>query len=403
MGNTVLVKPEAWQKIWARLIESNRVDLANRYHQVLRKALFESRSSIRPNMLKGIASDEVDALKNFISQISSSATEHGQQLYQIGLNEQAVLRLGQVTRQFILTHLEDGQMAPALEAIDTYQELVVRGYIQTQEKTILKEQELIRSAFQTAISRYTVEIKEIEALAQKATEANEFKTQFIARMGHELRTPLGAMMGMAEMLQEGVYGQLTSDQKDITQRIINNAIVLKQIFADLLDQSQIESGQLRLREAAFSPQVLTEEVHSNFLPLALQNGLTMQVKVDSNLPRMIIGDKTRIEQILSNLVVNAIKYTETGSITIQAYRDNATHWAIAVKDTGIGIAPEHLTYIFEPFRQTDESTSRKHGGVGLGLAIVQQLVSAMNGTIDVKSKFGQGSQFTVILPLQLTQ
>ncbi len=403
MGNTVLVKPEAWQKIWARLIESNRVDLANRYHQVLRKALFDGRSSIRPNMLKGIAANEVDALENFFSQISSSTIEHGEQLYQIGLNEQAVLRLGQVTRQFILTHLEDGQMAPALEAIDTYQELVVQGYIQTQEKTILKEQELIRSAFQTAISRYTVEIKEIEALAQKATEANEFKTQFIARMGHELRTPLGAMMGMAEMLQEGIYGQLTSEQKDITQRIINNAIVLKQIFAELLDQSQIESGQLRLKEEEFSPQVLTKQVHSNFLPLVLQKGLTMQVKVGSNLPPIIIGDKTRIEQILSNLVVNAIKYTETGSIAIRTYRENATHWAIEVKDTGIGIAQEHLTYIFEPFRQTDESMSRKHGGVGLGLAIVQQLVSAMNGTIDVKSKFGQGSQFTVILPLQLLQ
>ena len=403
MGNTVLVKPDAWKKILTQFIESNRVDLINHYHQVLREALFDSRSTIRPNMLKSIASDEVDVLKNFFGQSPSSATEHGTQLYQTGLNERAVLRLGHVTRQFILTHLEDGQIAPALEAIDAYQELVIQGYIQTQEKTILKEQELIRSAFQTAINRYTVEIKEIEAMAEKATEANEFKTQFIARMGHELRTPLGAMMGMAEMLQEGIYGQLTPEQKDITQRIINNAIVLKQIFADLLDQSQIESGQLRLREEAFSPQVLTEEVHSNFLPLALQKGLTLQVEVGSNLPHMIIGDKTRIEQILSNLVVNAIKYTETGSIKIQAYRDNATHWAIEVKDTGIGIAPEHLTYIFEPFRQTDESISRKHGGVGLGLAIVQQLVTAMNGTIDVKSKFGQGSQFTVILPLQLTQ
>jgi signal transduction histidine kinase len=253
---------------------------------------------------------------------------------------------------------------------------------------------------QTAVSRYTVEIREIEEMAQKATEANQFKTQFIARMGHELRTPLGAMLGMTQMLHEGIYGSLSPDQKDLTQRIINNALVLKQIFTELLDQSQIESGQLRLRIEEFSPQALTQSVHSNYLPLALKKGLSMQVKDEANLPETVLGDKARIEQILSNLVVNAIKYTDTGNIWVRAYKVNATHWGIEVKDTGIGIAPEHLDHVFEPFRQTDESSSRQYGGVGLGLAIVQQLVAAMNGTVEVKSKFGQGSRFTVALPIQ---
>jgi signal transduction histidine kinase len=403
MENTKSIKLDAWQKTSTQLIESNRADLANRYHQVLRETLFSNRTTMRPSMIKSIASDEIDALNRFLCQSLSSITEHGVQLYETGLGEQAVLRLGQATRQFFLTHLDDGQVAPTLEAIDAYQESVIQGYIQTQEKTILKEQELIRSAFQTAVSRYTIEIKEIEAIAQKATEANEFKTQFIARMGHELRTPLGAMMGMAEMLQEGVYGPLTPKQKDLTQRIINNAVVLKQIFTELLDQSQIESGQLQLKAEKISPQTLIETVYSNYLPLALQKGLAMQVKAHANLPRTIIGDETRIEQVVSNLVVNAIKFTETGSIVIRAYKADAAHWEVEVKDTGIGIAQEHLTYIFEPFRQTDETAGRKHSGVGLGLAIVQQLVTAMKGTIDVKSKLGQGSVFTVNLPLQLAQ
>ncbi|MEJ2747786.1 MAG: HAMP domain-containing sensor histidine kinase [Anaerolineae bacterium] len=403
MENTKSIKLDAWQKTSTQLIESNRADLANRYHQVLRETLFSNRTTMRPSMIKSIASDEIDALNRFLCQSLSSITEHGVQLYETGLGEQAVLRLGQATRQFFLTHLDDGQVAPTLEAIDAYQESVIQGYIQTQEKTILKEQELIRSAFQTAVSRYTIEIKEIEAIAQKATEANEFKTQFIARMGHELRTPLGAMMGMAEMLQEGVYGPLTPEQKDLTQRIINNAVVLKQIFTELLDQSQIESGQLQLKAEKISPQILIETVYSNYLPLALQKGLAMQVKAHANLPRTIIGDETRIEQVVSNLVVNAIKFTETGSIVIRAYKADAAHWEVEVKDTGIGIAQEHLTYIFEPFRQTDETAGRKHSGVGLGLAIVQQLVTAMKGTIDVKSKLGQGSVFTVNLPLQLAQ
>jgi len=398
-----LAIPDTQQKSLTQFIEASRVDLESNYHQVLRETLFSRRTTLRPSMLKGIASDEVDALKALFDRSTFSPFEHGVGLYQAGLSEQALLRLGQVTRQYLLIHLESIQVAPTLEAFDVYQEAVIQGYIQTQEKHILKEQELIRSALQTAVSRYMVEINEIEAMAQKATEANEFKSRFIARMGHELRTPLGAMMGLTEMLQEGVYGPLTPEQKDLTQRIINKAIILKQIFTELLDQSQIESGQLRLLAEEFSPQALVEVVYSNYLPLALQKGLAMRVKINANLPHTVIGDKVRIEQIVTNLVVNAIKYTDTGSIVIRAYKANATHWGVDVKDTGIGVAEEHLSYIFEPFRQTDETSHRKHGGVGLGLSIVQQLITAMNGTVEVKSKFGQGSVFTVNIPLHLTQ
>ncbi|MBE2202295.1 MAG: hypothetical protein IAE79_27035 [Anaerolinea sp.] len=369
----------------------------------MRETLFSRRTTIRPNMLKGIAADEVDALYNFVSlsQPAYPAVEHGEQLHLTGVSEQAMLRLGQVTRQFFLARLENDHIAPALNMIDVYQEALIRGYFQAQERTILKEQELIRSALQKAVGRYMVKIEEVETMAQRATEANEFKTRFIARIGHELRTPLGAMMGMAEMLQAGIYGPLTSDQEDMIRRIINRAMVLKQIFAELLDQTQIESGQLRLKAEEFSPRSLIETTHSNYLPMALQKGLSMQVNVDSNLPPAIIGDKSRIEQIVTNLIVNAIKFTEKGSVVVHAYQTNATYWGVKVQDTGSGIDPEHITYIFEPFRQIDETSSRKYGGVGLGLAIVQQLVTAMDGTIEVKSKLGQGSVFTVSLPLQL--
>ncbi len=404
MGNTNrLVTPDVRHETLAAFIEARRADLVSSFVQVLRETLFNRRTTIRPNQVKSIASNEVDALITYFGQTPFSAIEHGAKLYRTGLNEGAVLRLGQVTRQFLLTHLEQEQFARALEAVDTYQESVIQGFFQTNERNILKEQELIRSALQTAVSRYMIEIKEIETLAQKATEANEFKTRFIARIGHELRTPLGAMMGLAEMLQEGIYGQLSTEQKDLTQRIINKAVVLREIFTELLDQAQIESGQLRLVPEEFSPQALIEVVYSNYLPLALQKGLAMRVKVESTLPALVIGDKVRIEQIVTNLVVNAIKYTEAGSIVIRAYRANANYWGVEVKDTGIGIANEHLDYIFEPFRQTDETSRRKYGGVGLGLAIVQQLVTAMNGTVEVKSKFGRGSSFIVTLPIKLAQ
>lgn len=403
MDDKTLATRDAWQEALQQCLEVNRADLLSSYAQVLRETLFSRRTTIRPNMLKGIASDEVDVLYNFVSlsQPAYPAVEHGEQLQQTGVGEQAMLRLGAVTRQFFLARLENNHIAPALNMIDVYQEALIQGYFQAQERTILKEQELIRSALQKAVGRYMVKIEEVETMSQRATEANEFKTRFIARIGHELRTPLGAIMGMAEMLQAGIYGPLTPDQEDMIRRIINRAMVLKQIFAELLDQTQIESGQLRLKAEEFSPRSLIETTHSNYLPMALQKGLSMQVNVDSNLPPAIIGDKSRIEQIVTNLIVNAIKFTEKGSVVVHAYQTNATCWGVKVQDTGSGIDPEHMTYIFEPFRQIDETSSRKYGGVGLGLAIVQQLVTAMDGTIEVKSKLGQGSVFTVSLPLQL--
>lgn len=403
MDDKTLATRDAWQEALQQCLEVNRADLLSSYAQVLRETLFSRRTTIRPNMLKGIASDEVDVLYNFVSlsQPAYPAVEHGEQLQQTGVGEQAMLRLGAVTRQFFLARLENNHIAPALNMIDVYQEALIQGYFQAQERTILKEQELIRSALQKAVGRYMVKIEEVETMSQRATEANEFKTRFIARIGHELRTPLGAIMGMAEMLQAGIYGPLTPDQEDMIRRIINRAMVLKQIFAELLDQTQIESGQLRLKAEEFSPRSLIETTHSNYLPMALQKGLSMQVNVDSNLPPAIIGDKSRIEQIVTNLIVNAIKFTEKGSVVVHAYQTNATYWGVKVQDTGSGIDPEHMTYIFEPFRQIDETSSRKYGGVGLGLAIVQQLVTAMDGTIEVKSKLGQGSVFTVSLPLQL--
>jgi signal transduction histidine kinase len=247
-----------------------------------------------------------------------------------------------------------------------------------------------------------VKIEESRVLAQRATEANEFKSQLLARISHELRTPVGAMMGMTEMLQQNVYGPLTPAQEDITQRIVNNSQALQHVFGELLDQSQIESGQLRLKEEEYSPQALTQNVYMQCLPLAERKGLALDVQVDPDLPSKLLGDSTRIEQSLSNLVVNAIKFTKVGQVSIRARKEDDGYWTLQVQDTGIGISEETLTYIFEPFRRADESKRREYGGVGLGLAIVKQLVTTMNGTIDVKSEVGRGSTFTIVLPLKPT-
>lgn len=384
-------------------IDTHRAELLNRYQDVLQVTLFTSRSNLRPALLGKIAADEVDALRDFLLQPSFSGIEHGRKLCQMGLGEQAVLHLGQATRQFLLIHLENCTIAPALDITDNYHNGVLQGFIQSRESMILNEQERIRGALERAISRYTVEIKEVQEMARSATEANEFKSRFIARISHELRTPLGSLMGMAEMLLQNVFGPITPPQEDISKRILGNAKTLKQIFDEILDQSQLEAGELRLKKEVFSVRELVQTVHSNCLSLALQKGLALQSKVDAKLPSDTIGDRRRVEQILSNLVVNAIKYTEAGEVRITACRHNSNEWALQVKDTGIGISKEAQAYIFEPFRQADETLSRKFGGVGLGLSIVQQLVLAMNGSVQVESELGRGSTFTVILPLQVAQ
>ncbi len=266
---------------------------------------------------------------------------------------------------------------------------------------------LVINSLQQALDRarhnekeLAIKVKEVQELAQKASEANEFKSRLIARISHELRTPLGALMGMSEMLQQNVYGPLTPPQQDITRRIISNSLALERVFAELLDQSQIESGQLRLKKEPFSPQILAQTVHSNCLPLAQRKGLVMTVDVDPTLPPMILGDRGRVEQILQNLVTNAIKFTQAGQIMILVQREGGTQWRLQVKDTGIGMSKETQSFIFEPFRQADESLMHESNGVGLGLAIGQQLAKMMNGTISVESALGQGSTFTVLLPLQ---
>ena len=399
MTNTDLSLSESLRTKLFQIVEANQTDLADRYNKCLRETLFTNRSEVTPGRLRKIAMREVEALISFFRDPQFSGVEHGSQLCQTGLSELTTLRLGQTMRQFFLTHISSDLVTQALNSVDIYQSDVIQGFIQTSKKIMLAEQERIRGALQIAIGRYTIEIKDIQAMAQRATESNEFNTRFMARVSHELRTPLGALLGMSEMLQQNVYGPLSPAQMDITQRIINNTRVLERTFSELLDQSQLESGQLRLKQEEFPPHVLVRMVHSNNLPLALQKGLTMRVEVDPSLPGTLFGDRARIEQILSNLVINAIKYTQTGGIEISARREGAAHWLMQVKDSGIGISDENLGFIFEPFRQADETVGRKFGGVGLGLAIVKQLVMAMNGEVRVESKIGQGSTFKVTLPL----
>ena len=234
-------------------------------------------------------------------------------------------------------------------------------------------------------------IDEVQMLAYQAIEASEFKTRMLARVSHELRTPLGAMMGLAEMIEHNVYGDLTPAQHNVIGRILINVQSLNEVVSELLHQSQIALGQLVLKEEPFSPRELVLSVKDSCLPQAQSKGLPLRVDIDDDLPNVMVGDRNRIEQILSNLLVNAIKFTKAGYVLIHVGSVGNEQWLMQVVDTGIGMSADEQVDIFEPFRQVDETTKRQFGGVGLGLSIVKQLVAEMNGTITVTSQMGIGS------------
>jgi signal transduction histidine kinase len=235
---------------------------------------------------------------------------------------------------------------------------------------------------------------------REAIEASEFKTQLIARISHELRTPLGAILGLTEILEDRSAGGLISPkQHELAQKIVRNSHRLNRLVAQLLDQSRFESGRLRLKVEPFSPRDVVANVVAMMRPGVEGKGLVLRMDIADGVPDAVSGDSSRVEQILHNLVDNAAKFTKVGAIDVRAYRSGDGRWAMQVADTGIGIPEAAQEYVFEPFRQVDESVTREYGGIGLGLTIVKQLTALMGGEVTLESEVGKGSVFTVILPV----
>ncbi len=250
--------------------------------------------------------------------------------------------------------------------------------------------------------RKQVEV-ELALARDQALEGSRLKSQLLARVSHELRTPLGAILGYTEMLEAGVYGALSAQQRAATAEILESTGSLTRLVNQLLDQAQLDGGQLSLKLSIFSPTDIIKPIQSQMKVLAQAKGLTLTTDISPDLPPKISGDIARLQQIVINLVSNAIKFTQAGQITVSLYRPDPNHWAIQVYDTGLGVPEEAKSFIFEPFRQVDGSLTRKYGGSGLGLSIVKQLTELMNGQITVERNGDLGSTFTVLLPLKRIQ
>ena len=231
-------------------------------------------------------------------------------------------------------------------------------------------------------------------------ELEKMKDTFLAIVSHEMKTPLNAIFGFAEMLKEHVYGPVNEGQSKVASRIMENTNRLLSIVSELLDQAQIQSGRMRISPSPCKPEELIKSVHDTMAKIAEDKGISLTITLDPSLPPVLMGDTQRLQQIMINLTNNAIKFSESGDeVQLSVKRNNEDFWQIQVTDTGEGIPQEAQQYIFDTFRQVESTSTRKHGGVGLGLAIVKQLVELMNGTISVESKVHMGSVFTVSLPL----
>jgi signal transduction histidine kinase len=240
--------------------------------------------------------------------------------------------------------------------------------------------------------------QEIDEKVRELEIASRHKSQFVANMSHELRTPLAAILGYAELMQEGFYGALSEKAMLSLTRIRSNGKHLLGLINTVLDIAKIESGQFSLNLADYSLDSVVETVRAATESLAETKKLALKTDVAARLP-VGFGDEQRLTQVLLNLVGNAIKFTDTGEVRIIATAMNG-HFTVAVTDTGPGIPPEELKRVFEQFHQIDNSNTKAKGGTGLGLAIAKQIVEMHGGRIWVESTVGKGATFQMELPIR---
>ena len=239
----------------------------------------------------------------------------------------------------------------------------------------------------------------LQLKARELEQASQYKSDFLANMSHELRTPLNSLLILSKLLGDNPNGNLSHDQVKFARTIESSGNDLLTLINDILDLSKIEAGHIQVQAETVPLQRLVGDIRQLFQPVAETRNLAFEIEVAPDCPRAIETDRMRIEQILKNLLSNAFKFTEAGSVRLTLSPMEGDRIALAVADTGIGMSKEQQGHIFEAFHQADSTISRRYGGTGLGLSISRQLARLLGGSISLESKPGEGSRFTLVVPL----
>ncbi|HEV2482040.1 MAG TPA: response regulator [Puia sp.] len=297
-----------------------------------------------------------------------------------------------------------------LESLNLELEVQAEKLQVSEEELKVQQEELMQTNQELEERSRTLEEKnqlvlirnlEIQKKAEELATTTKYKSEFMANMSHELRTPLNSILLLSRLLAENSGRNLTDEQTEYAKVIQNSGQGLLQLIDEMLDLSRIESGKLQLEHSIVPVNDLLNDMRMLFAPIAKDKGLDLHIVVDEGTPAQLETDRMRLEQILKNLLSNAFKFTQRGSVTLQA-RPGATRHAViefVVRDTGIGIPEDKHRLIFEAFQQADGSTRRKYGGTGLGLSISRELSRLLGGEITLRSQPEQGSEFIVSMPV----
>jgi len=329
-------------------------------------------------LMTGFSPEETIGKNPRILKSDKQSEEYYRELWQ-------TISAGKVWRGELINRRKDGS--------EYYEEMTITPLIQQPEGKITNF-----IAIKQNISNRKKTEEELRIAHQEAIEANRMKTQLLANVSHDLRTPLGAIMGYSEMIEKGVFGEVNNEQKKAASEILDSANQLLAFVNNLIGEAQIETGRLIIRPAAFKPKDFVAGAQTIAGYAIHKKNLELIIEIAPDLPDQIYGDAYWLKQILLNLINNATKFTEKGSIKVRLFLPEEGFWAIQVTDTGPGIPKDAQKIVFEAFRQVEGNT---RGGSGLGLSIVNQLASLMKGRVELESELGQGSTFTVFLPLQV--
>ncbi|MFL5927476.1 MAG: response regulator, partial [Gaiellaceae bacterium] len=313
------------------------------------------------------------------------------------------------------TNQELEEQARSLKASEELLQQQQEELQQTNEE--LEEKAALLAEQNARIEQKNAEVEtaraELEDKAEQLALSSKYKSEFLANMSHELRTPLNSLLILAKLLADNQEGTLTEKQVEFARTIYNAGSDLLELINDILDLSKVEAGKMDVNAQAIEPAAIADFVERTFRPVADQKGLAFEVKLEGGLPGTVVTDEQRLQQVLKNLLSNAFKFTDDGSVTLtvspapagarfgeETLRTAERVVCFEVSDTGIGISDDKLKLIFEAFQQADGTTSRRYGGTGLGLSISREIARLLGGEIRVASEPGKGSRFTLFLPAE---